>query len=167
MHDKRGYRQCVRVVIVKGDQVLIGKKIIDGKFVCYEFPGGGIEGNDTPEETVFKEMLEEVGIRVKDIVKLPLEFKYEINYPNPERAKLYRGGQDNWYMATFDRYDRSKHGSEDDSLPYKWYDIDDSIDVINNGPESDYNPSRIQALTVVATYMADTKRRTVPLSKEW
>jgi hypothetical protein len=41
LNDKRGYRQCVRVIIVNGKEILLGKKYIDGKFVCYEFPGGG------------------------------------------------------------------------------------------------------------------------------
>lgn len=45
--DKRWYRKCVRVAITKGDKVLLGKKIINNKFVGYEFPGGGVEGNDS------------------------------------------------------------------------------------------------------------------------
>lgn len=36
--DNRTLRPCVRVIITKKDKVLIGKKIINGKFVCYEFP---------------------------------------------------------------------------------------------------------------------------------
>lgn len=163
--DKRTYRQCVRIVICKDDKVLLGKKIIHGKFVCYEFPGGGVEEDHDLVQTVIKESLEEVGIRVDDVQSLGLEFKYEIDYPNPERAKLYRGGIDIWYMAKFVQYDKSKLGDDNDELPYTWETIPHAVRMIKEGPKSEYNGPRIQALNKVIDIQ--NKAKDVHLSKHW
>ena len=144
--DKRWYRKCVRVAITKGDKVLLGKKIIDGKFVGYEFPGGGVEEGDSLEETVKKECLEEVGISVTNIKHLGISFKYEVNYPNPERAKLYKGGEDTWFSCEFVKFNKELHGIEGDSLPYTWETVPNAINLIKKGPESEYNRPRLEAL---------------------
>ncbi len=147
--DTRLYRECVRVVIVKKDKILLGKKFIKGKFVCYEFPGGGIEDNQTPQETVVKEMLEEVAIKVNKVELLNYSQKYEINYPNPERAKLYRGGVDIWCTCDFVKYDDSLFDVENDALPYTWVTVDDAIKLIKEGPQSDYNVARLHVLNMI------------------
>ena len=145
LNDKRGYRQCVRVIIVNGKEILLGKKYIDGKFVCYEFPGGGLEGDDV-NTAVVKECLEEVGIQVKNVKALGVEYQYDIDYPNPERAKKYRGGKDIWMTAEFSRKDDKFHDSEGDALPYTWETIDSARKKIEKGPESRFNPARFEAL---------------------
>ena len=148
--DKRGYRKAVRVIITDGRHILLGRKIINGKFVCYEFPGGGVEEGDSLEETVVKECLEEVGILVTDAKSLNMAVRWEIDFPNPERAKLYRGGEDNWFTAKKVKQDKSLHGIEGDLLPHEWVTIETAISKIKNGPESIYNEPRIEALTKVA-----------------
>lgn len=147
--DTRTYRRCVRIVIVKGKQVLLGKKYIDNKFIGYEFPGGGIEPKDSETETVVKEALEEVGILVRNPVNLHLRYCYDIDYTNPERAKLHKGGEDVWYMADFAKRDEALHGIENDKLPYTWETIDKAIDKIRKGPQSRFNAARIEALKAV------------------
>ena len=144
--DKRGYRECIRVIIVKGDKILLGDKIIKNKFVCYEFPGGGIEEGESIESTVIKECLEEVGILVEKPIDLGLSYQYDIDYPNPERAKLYRGGKDIWYSATYVRRDKKLHNIENDALPYQWVTITEAKQLILMGPESTYNKARLEAL---------------------
>lgn len=145
--DKRGYRQCVRTVIIKGDLILLGRKMhSDGSFMCYEFPGGGIEDGDTKEETVLKECLEEVGILVTDITDLHISKQYEIDYPNPARAKLYRGGQDNWFTARFVRSDKSQYNNDNDTMKFTWESIDNAIAMIKHGPQDPYNSARIEVL---------------------
>lgn len=144
--DKRTYRKCVRVIVIKGNQILLGKKFIKGKFVCYEFPGGGVEQGDTFEQTVIKECLEEVGIQVKNVQSLGLYKKYDIDYPDPERAKLFKGGEDNWYMAEYLQTNKKDYGADNDALPYSWEKFDKAVKMIKEGPESEYNPARFEAI---------------------
>lgn len=149
MSDKRGYRQCVRVIITKGDKVLLGKKFINDEFIGYEFPGGGVEEGDSLEETVKKECLEEVGIKVTNVTPLGVQFKYDVDYPNPERAKLYRGGEDTFFAAEFVSFDKKIHDSEGDALPYTWETIPNAIKLISKYKESIYTPVRIEALNKI------------------
>lgn len=148
--DKRSYRQCVRVVIFKDKRLLLGKKFIGGVFSYYEFPGGGIDDGETIQQAVIKECLEEVGIKVKNVTPLQgMHFKYEVNYPNPERAKLYRGGEDSWCICHFDKFDTSLYGSQNDTLPYTWETLDSTVRLIKAGPDNRFNAARLQVLDLI------------------
>ena len=60
-------RPSSRAVILKDGKVLLNYV---AKFDCYEFPGGGIEPGETPEEAVIREVAEETGrIVVPDSVR--------------------------------------------------------------------------------------------------
>ncbi|WP_077324628.1 NUDIX hydrolase [Virgibacillus siamensis] len=52
------------VVIVDNKKVGLIQRIRDG-YTYYVFPGGGIEGDETPEEGAKREALEELGVEVK------------------------------------------------------------------------------------------------------
>lgn len=157
--DKRGYRPCVRVIVIKDDKILLGKKIIGGEFVGYEFPGGGIENHASHENTVVRECLEELGMLVTDVRPLHITFRYDVNYPNPERAKLYKGGIDHWYQATFIKTDNSVKGADGDVLPVTWEYPDDAAEIIKHGPKSKYSPSRLKAISIVSKYMKARDKR--------
>lgn len=150
MSDSRVYRDCVRIIIRKGDLVLLGERLYsDNTLMYYEFPGGGIEEGDSVEDTVKKESLEEVGMVVDNVVSLDLRYTYDISYNNQSRARKYKGGRDEWYVCDFVREDHSVHGKEGDALPYRWVPIDKVIDLIRNGPASKYNEARLAALNKV------------------
>ena len=51
-------RPSARAVILKDGKVLLNYV---KKFDCYEFPGGGIESGETPEQAVCREVAEETG----------------------------------------------------------------------------------------------------------
>lgn len=156
LKDKRGYRQCIRVIIVNGKEILLGKKYVKGEFVGYEFPGGGLEGDDI-NTAVVKECLEEVGIQVKNPKALGVEYQYDIDYPKPERAKLYRGGRDIWMTAEFVRKNTELHDSEGDALPYSWETIEKAREKIHKGPKSRYNAARLEALDRLEDFLKHKK----------
>lgn len=150
MTDTRTYRKCVRIIIRKGDKVLLGeRRYDDGTMMYYEFPGGGIEKGDSLEDTVIKEAMEEVGAVVTNVSSLDLHYCYDISYTNPSRAKKYRGGEDVWYVCDFVREDHSVHGKEGDALPHIWVDVSEAIDMVRKGPASKYNEARLAALEKV------------------
>jgi len=59
-------RNAVRAIILKENTVLM---VFLGKTNEFKFPGGGIEGNETIEEALKREVLEEVGYNVIKIGK--------------------------------------------------------------------------------------------------
>ncbi|MGW0312047.1 NUDIX hydrolase [Streptomyces flavidovirens] len=57
-------------IIVRGGLVLmIRRREQEGKLL-WAFPGGGIEGDETPEEAAVRESAEEVGLEVKAVTAL-------------------------------------------------------------------------------------------------
>jgi len=58
-------------VILKNKKVLIGKRSCNVPFTgLWEFPGGKLEENETPEEAIQRELMEE--LNVKSVVKKKL-----------------------------------------------------------------------------------------------
>lgn len=55
-------RKAARGIIIKNNKLLC----IHSKYGDYKFPGGGLENNETLEQTLFREVLEETGYSVKE-----------------------------------------------------------------------------------------------------
>ncbi len=68
-------RKRARAIILIDDSIVTMYREFDDR-VFYTFPGGGVEGNETLEECVVREVLEEFGMKVKPIKKL---YEYESN----------------------------------------------------------------------------------------
>ncbi len=61
-------RKSARAVIIQGEKVLtmFRRKVIDGKTIeYYVIPGGGIEENEESQETVKRELKEEMNIDIE------------------------------------------------------------------------------------------------------
>lgn len=64
--DERGYRLNVGMVIVDAQgQVFWGRRM--GKRDAWQFPQGGMMVGETPEEALYRELEEEVGLTEKDV----------------------------------------------------------------------------------------------------
>jgi len=59
-------RNAVRAIILKENIILM---VLLGKTNEYKFPGGGIEENETIEEALKREVLEEIGCNIVKVVK--------------------------------------------------------------------------------------------------
>lgn len=62
-------RKRARAIIFCEDKIFSMYREREGK-IFYTFPGGGMEGNETEEECVKREVLEEFGVVVKPIKKV-------------------------------------------------------------------------------------------------
>ena len=62
-------RERARAIIIHEDKIISMYRERNGR-VFYVFPGGGMENNETEEECVVREVIEEFGLTVKPIKKL-------------------------------------------------------------------------------------------------
>lgn len=58
-----------RAIILQDEKIISMYREREGR-IFYTFPGGGMEGNETEEECVVREVFEEYGIKIKPIKKL-------------------------------------------------------------------------------------------------
>ena len=65
----------VLALVNEDDEVLIGKRPTSKIFPGYwEFPGGKIQENETPEQAIIREIEEEIGIDINSSCLAPLSF---------------------------------------------------------------------------------------------
>lgn len=62
-------RKRARGIIFYNDKLVVMYREFDNR-VFYVFPGGGMEGNETEEECVIREVYEEFGMNVKPVKKV-------------------------------------------------------------------------------------------------
>lgn len=144
-------RVVVRVLLRHGHDVCVcTKPSEDGKVVWITFPGGGVEDNDTKEETVVKECLEEVGILVKQVRAMNIVTLTEAAVNKQSRVGMYSGIETHYYTAEYHKLDKSVLGSDNDAMNYRWVSVTKAIEMVTNGPWSIFTAGRIQALQALA-----------------
>ncbi|MCA9478286.1 MAG: NUDIX domain-containing protein [Nanoarchaeota archaeon] len=84
MAEQLPYRQGVQAYILHGEDVLLITDATNHSF--WKPPSGGIEEGETPEQTLKREMQEELSVDVSIIKKCP--FKNKFNWP-PELIEIY------------------------------------------------------------------------------
>ena len=97
----------VAVFVNEKNLVLLGKRV---DLDVWQFPQGGVDADESTDQALFREVLEEVGNNKFDIVK---ESPDLINYEFPENAsfrlaKKYVGQRQKWYLCKF------HHGEQPD-----------------------------------------------------
>jgi len=55
----------VGAIIIKNHRVLLGKRAMEPMKGYWDVPGGFMDANETPKETLKREMLEELGIKIE------------------------------------------------------------------------------------------------------
>ena len=112
MIDETGYRYGVGIILVNDNrQVFLAKRI---GMPAWQFPQGGMHENETPEQTMYRELKEEVGLNPEDVEILGSTRRW-LRYKLPTRlvrhyAKpLCIGQKQKWFLlrlanpnATFD-----------------------------------------------------------------
>ena len=88
-------RKAVRCYVIKDNKVVV-IKYKDGNIKAgyYEIPGGKIEEGETPEQTVVREMKEETGLEVSNLINkgnIIIEYPNRIFELNVFLCKNYKG----------------------------------------------------------------------------
>lgn len=96
-------RKAVKCCLIENGKIVITKYLQGNKIGYYDIPGGKIEEGETPEETAIREMKEETGMDVSDLVKKGI---FEVEYSNRKFifdvfiAKKYEGSPQNFEENT-------------------------------------------------------------------
>ena len=104
MSDFDGYRPNVGIVICnRKGQVLWAKRCGQNS---WQFPQGGINDNETPEQAMYRELFEEVGLSPNE-VKILYASKHWLRYKLPKRLLRYDskpmciGQKQRWFLLQF------------------------------------------------------------------
>ena len=101
MLDREGYRPNVGIILVNArNEVFWGKRIREH---YWQFPQGGIKHGENPEQAMYRELFEEVGLRpqhVKIIGRTRGWLRYDVpkNWIKREWRNTYRGQKQIWFL---------------------------------------------------------------------
>ena len=112
MIDKDGYRPNVGIVIVNArNEVFWGKRVNQH---AWQFPQGGIKHGESPEQAMYRELHEEVGLE-RQHVKVLGRTRGWLRYDVPDQwikrdwRGNYRGQKQIWYLLRFVARDCDVH----------------------------------------------------------
>jgi putative (di)nucleoside polyphosphate hydrolase len=104
MLDRDGYRPNVAIVLVNArNQVFWGKRIREHS---WQFPQGGINPGESPEQAMIRELNEEIGLlpeHVKVIGRTRDWLRYDVpnHWVRREWRGSYRGQKQIWFLVRF------------------------------------------------------------------
>lgn len=101
MLDRDGFRPNVGIILCNGqNKVFWGKRI---KEHAWQFPQGGIDHGESPEVAMYRELMEEVGLRpehVKILGRTRDWLRYEVpaSWVRRDLRSSYRGQKQIWFL---------------------------------------------------------------------
>jgi putative (di)nucleoside polyphosphate hydrolase len=101
MLDREGFRPNVGIILLnQRNQVFWGKRI---RTHSWQFPQGGIDRGETPEQAMFRELHEEVGLQpehVRIVARTRDWLRYEVpdRYIRRDARGHYKGQKQIWYL---------------------------------------------------------------------
>jgi putative (di)nucleoside polyphosphate hydrolase len=101
MLDRDGYRPNVGIILCNSqNEVFWGKRIREHS---WQFPQGGIKHGESPEQAMYRELMEEVGLRPEHVRILGrtrdwLRYDVPSNWIKREWRGSYKGQKQIWYL---------------------------------------------------------------------
>ncbi|MEK9895461.1 MAG: RNA pyrophosphohydrolase [Burkholderiaceae bacterium] len=136
MLDREGFRPNVGIILLnQKNQVFWGKRI---RSTSWQFPQGGIDRGETPEQAMYRELHEELGLRPEH-VSIVGRTRNWLRYEVPDRfirrdaRGHYRGQKQIWYLLRLLGHDwdlnlRATNHPEFDA--WRWNDYWVPLDVV-------------------------------------
>ena len=108
MLDREGFRPNVGIILLNArNQVFWGKRL---KTHSWQFPQGGIKYGESPEQAMFRELHEEVGLlpeHVQIVARTRDWLRYEVpdHFIRREARGHYRGQKQIWFLLRLVAHD--------------------------------------------------------------
>ena len=99
--DTEGFRANVGIVLMRGDgSVFLGRRARGGG---WQFPQGGMQTGEAPEQSVFRELHEEIGLTASDVELVGatqdwMRYRLPARYVRREQLPLCIGQKQRWYQ---------------------------------------------------------------------
>lgn len=99
--DADGFRRNVGIVLCNDERkVFWGRRVGRGG---WQFPQGGMAAGESPEQAVFRELEEEIGLKPAQVAVLGrtrdwLRYRLPVRYRQPARLPLCIGQKQIWYL---------------------------------------------------------------------
>jgi putative (di)nucleoside polyphosphate hydrolase len=164
--DKEGYRPNVGIILAnQRDEVFWGKRINQH---AWQFPQGGIQPGETPQEAMYRELEEEVGLQgchVRVLGRTRDWLRYEVPEKWARRAQdasggAYRGQKQIWFLLRLVGRDcdvRLRASGHPEFDAWRWHDYWVPLEAVIEFKREVYR----QALTELHRYLhADRRART-------
>jgi putative (di)nucleoside polyphosphate hydrolase len=161
MLDRDGFRPNVGIVLVnQRNQVFWGKRI---RTHSWQFPQGGIDRGETPEQAMFRELHEEVGLQPEHVCIVARTrdwLRYEVpdRYIRRDARGYYKGQKQIWFLLQLTGQDwqlnlRATDHPEFDA--WRWNDYWVPLDAVVEFKRGVYE----MALTELARYLPRQETR--------
>ncbi|MGH8678375.1 MAG: RNA pyrophosphohydrolase [Burkholderiales bacterium] len=128
MIDRDGYRPNVGIILCNGkNEVFWGKRVREH---AWQFPQGGIKSGESPEQAMFRELKEEVGLdscHVKILGRTRDWLRYQVpqHWVRRESRALYRGQKQIWFLLRLIGRDYDvclRHSVRPEFDAWRWHD---------------------------------------------
>jgi putative (di)nucleoside polyphosphate hydrolase len=155
MLDREGFRPNVGIILLNTrNQVFWGKRI---RTHSWQFPQGGIKYGESPEQAMYRELHEEVGLfpeQVRIIARTRDWLRYEVpdHYIRRDARGHYRGQKQIWFLLQLTGRDSDMNlraTSHPEFDAWRWHDYWVPLDVVIEFKRGVYE----MALTELARYL--------------
>ena len=136
MLDREGFRPNVGIILLnQKNQVFWGKRI---RTHSWQFPQGGIDRGESPEQAMFRELHEEVGLQPEH-VRIVARTRDWLRYEVPDRfirrdaRGFYKGQKQIWYLLQLvapDWHVNLRATSHPEFDAWRWNDFWVPLDVV-------------------------------------
>ena len=113
MIDENGFRSNVGIIVVNMfGRLLLARRT--GNQNAWQFPQGGIDDNETPEQAMFRELKEELGVNTTDVKVLAeskewLHYRLPTNFQRPDDPDRCIGQKQKWFLLRLMSSDSAIH----------------------------------------------------------